>query len=128
MITPHLINDFTTATLRNAWQWSSARQPPQLPGMGGAIEIGADNSNSLTLSSRPRKRLTRFGMAKTICFATTSASFTATICSSLAEVTSAISTNQRDDNGVTFSAQSSVRSTRGRHRNAIGLHPVHCAG
>src|SRR5260370_34049297 len=47
VFTPPLINDFHYSYLRNAWQWSSAQAPPQLPGLGGAIEIAVDNVNSL---------------------------------------------------------------------------------
>ncbi len=48
VITPHLINDFHYSYLRNAWEWSSAKAPAQLPGLGGAVEIGADSASSLT--------------------------------------------------------------------------------
>src|SRR5947207_15854272 len=61
VITPHLINDFHYSYLRNAWQWSSAQAPPQLPGLGGAIEIGADSSSSLAPYPVDRgSALTRF--------------------------------------------------------------------
>ena len=61
VITPHLINDFHYSYLRNAWQWSSAQAPPQLPGLGGAIEIAGDNANSLVPYPVDRgSALTRF--------------------------------------------------------------------
>ncbi len=47
VITPRLINDFRFSYLRNSWEWSSAGAPPQIPGLGGAIEIGADSANAL---------------------------------------------------------------------------------
>jgi hypothetical protein len=61
VITPHLINDFHYSYLRNAWEWSSAKAPPQLPGLGGAIEIAGDNANSLVPYPVDRgSALTRF--------------------------------------------------------------------
>ena len=61
VITPHLINDFHYSYLRNAWQWASAQAPPQLPGMGGAIEIAADSASSLVPYPVDRgSALTRF--------------------------------------------------------------------
>jgi hypothetical protein len=47
VITPHLINDLHFSYLRNAWEWSSAGAPPQIPGLGGAIEILSDTTNAL---------------------------------------------------------------------------------
>jgi Carboxypeptidase regulatory-like domain len=45
-ISPHVTNDFRFVYLRQFWQWGSAQAPPQLPGLGGAIEIGAGNASS----------------------------------------------------------------------------------
>jgi hypothetical protein len=46
-ITPAVTNDFRFSYLRNFWQWASAGAPPQLPGLGGALEIGGESGNSL---------------------------------------------------------------------------------
>lgn len=45
-ITPRVTNDFRFSYLRQFWQWGSAQAPPQLPGLGGAIEIGPGNATS----------------------------------------------------------------------------------
>lgn len=45
-ITPNLTNDFRANYLRNWWQWSSAAAPPQLPGLGGALEIGGESATA----------------------------------------------------------------------------------
>lgn len=39
-ISANTINDFKYSYLRNFWQWSSANAPAQLPGLGGAVEVG----------------------------------------------------------------------------------------
>jgi hypothetical protein len=41
-ISPTLTNDFRWSYLRNFWEWSTAGAPPQLPGLGGALEIGGE--------------------------------------------------------------------------------------
>ncbi len=46
-ISPHLTNDFRWNYLRNWWQWASAAGQPQLPGLGGALEIGGESTNAL---------------------------------------------------------------------------------
>ena len=46
-IRPTITNDFRFSYLRNFWQWASAAAPPQLPGLGGALEIGGESSNAL---------------------------------------------------------------------------------
>jgi hypothetical protein len=46
-ITPNLTNDFHVSYLRNQWQWSTVGAPPQLPGLGGAVEMGGESSNAL---------------------------------------------------------------------------------
>ncbi len=40
-------NDFRFSYLRNFWQWGSSAAPPQLPGLGGALEIGGESSSAL---------------------------------------------------------------------------------
>src|SRR5664280_2748663 len=37
-ISSHTTNDFHYSFLRNWWQYGSAGAPPQLPGLGGALE------------------------------------------------------------------------------------------
>jgi hypothetical protein len=46
-ITPNLTNDFHFSYLRNQWQWSTVGAPPQLAGLGGAVEMGGENINAL---------------------------------------------------------------------------------
>jgi len=52
-VTPRITNDFRFAYLRQFWQWGTAQAPPQLPGLGGAVEIGpgdattAESTNAL---------------------------------------------------------------------------------
>ena len=46
-ITPSLTNDFHYNYLRNFWEWSTAQAPPQLPGLGGALELGGESANAL---------------------------------------------------------------------------------
>ncbi len=46
-ISPTMTNDFRFSYLRNYWAWDSATAPPQLPGLGGALEIGGESSNAL---------------------------------------------------------------------------------
>jgi hypothetical protein len=47
IITPNMTNDFHISYLRNFWQWFTASGPPQLPGLGGALNIGGESSNAL---------------------------------------------------------------------------------
>jgi len=46
-LTPNITNDFHVSYLRNQWQWSTNGAPPQLPGLGGAIEPGGESTNAL---------------------------------------------------------------------------------
>jgi carboxypeptidase family protein len=46
-ISQNLTNDFHYNYLRNYWEWGTAGAPPQLPGLGGALEIGGENANAL---------------------------------------------------------------------------------
>ena len=41
-LTSRLTNDFRYSYLRNFWQWTTANAPPQLAGLGGALEIGGE--------------------------------------------------------------------------------------
>jgi hypothetical protein len=43
-LSPSVTNDVRLSYLYNWWQWSTAGGPPQLPGLGGAVEIAAGNS------------------------------------------------------------------------------------
>jgi hypothetical protein len=40
-------NDFHINFTKIWWQWASSAAPPQLPGLGGALEIGGENVNDL---------------------------------------------------------------------------------
>ena len=44
-ITPTTTNTFVFSYLRQFWQWSDDNGPPQLPGLGGAVEIGGESSS-----------------------------------------------------------------------------------
>ena len=46
-LTPSLTNDFHFNYIRNYWSWSTAGGAPQLPGLGGAVEIGGESSSAL---------------------------------------------------------------------------------
>ncbi len=46
-LTPNMINDFRFSYLRNFWQWGSNNDPTQIPGLGGAVEIGGESTNAL---------------------------------------------------------------------------------
>jgi Carboxypeptidase regulatory-like domain len=46
-ITPTLTNDLRFNYTRNFWQWFSQGDPAQLPGLGGALEIGGESTNAL---------------------------------------------------------------------------------
>ena len=43
----NLVNDFRFNVIRNYWSWSDQGGTPQLPGLGGAVEIGGESSNAL---------------------------------------------------------------------------------
>jgi hypothetical protein len=44
-VTSNMTNDFHYNYLRNFWEWSTAQAPPQLPGLGGALEIGGEGTS-----------------------------------------------------------------------------------
>jgi hypothetical protein len=46
-LTRNLTNDFHFNYIRNYWEWASSGGAPQLPGLGGAVEIGGESSNAL---------------------------------------------------------------------------------
>jgi hypothetical protein len=46
-ISATMTNDFHWNYLRNFWEWSTAAAPPQLPGLGGALEMGGESANAL---------------------------------------------------------------------------------
>uniref|UniRef100_Q01XB9 Cna B domain protein n=1 Tax=Solibacter usitatus (strain Ellin6076) TaxID=234267 RepID=Q01XB9_SOLUE len=46
-ITPTITNDFRWNYSRNFWQWFSLGDPPQLAGLGGAVEIAGESTNAL---------------------------------------------------------------------------------
>ena len=47
VISPTLTNDIHFNLTRNFWSWSTNGAPPQLPGLGGALEIGGESSSAL---------------------------------------------------------------------------------
>src|SRR5271157_457249 len=46
-ITPTTTNTLVFTYLRTFWQWSDPGGPPQLPGLGGALEIGGESTAAL---------------------------------------------------------------------------------
>lgn len=46
-ISPTITNDFHYSFTKSWWQWASSAAPPQLPGLGGALEIGGETSSAL---------------------------------------------------------------------------------
>jgi len=46
-ITPTTTNTLVVNYTRTFWQWGSANGPAQLPGLGGALEIGGESSAAL---------------------------------------------------------------------------------
>ena len=48
---PTITNDLRVSYLWNWWQWATANDPPQLPGLGGALEITAAGTSSNAESS-----------------------------------------------------------------------------
>ena len=46
-INPTTTNDFRVSNTRIWWQWATSAAPPQLPGLGGALEIGGESANAL---------------------------------------------------------------------------------
>jgi hypothetical protein len=46
-ISPTLANNFVFSYTKIWWQWATSAAPPQLPGLGGALEIGGETVNAL---------------------------------------------------------------------------------
>jgi hypothetical protein len=46
-VSPTTTNDFRFSYVRNFWQWGTSAAPPQLPGLGGALEIGGESAAAL---------------------------------------------------------------------------------
>jgi len=46
-ISPSMTNDFHFSYTKIWWQWASSAAPPQLAGLGGALEIGGETSSAL---------------------------------------------------------------------------------
>jgi hypothetical protein len=44
VLTPTSTNTFVFSYLRQFWQWSNQSGPPQLPGLGGAVNIGGEST------------------------------------------------------------------------------------
>ena len=50
-VTPTATNEFRFNYTRNFWQWGTANAPPQLPGLGGAVEIASGAAASTAEST-----------------------------------------------------------------------------
>lgn len=46
-VSPTLTNNFVWSYTKIWWQWASSAAPPQLPGLGGALEIGGESAQAL---------------------------------------------------------------------------------
>lgn len=46
-INPTTTNEFHASFTKTWWQWATSAAPPQLPGLGGALEIGGESSSAL---------------------------------------------------------------------------------
>lgn len=46
-ISPTMTNDFHVSYTKIWWQWASSAAPPQIAGLGGALEIGGESSQAL---------------------------------------------------------------------------------
>src|SRR5260370_26360178 len=46
-ISPTLTNSFVWNYTKIWWQWATSAAPPQLSGLGGALEIGGETANAL---------------------------------------------------------------------------------
>lgn len=51
ILSPNATNSFVFSYTRNFWQWGSANAPPQLAGLGGAVEIAPGISSTSESSS-----------------------------------------------------------------------------
>ncbi len=49
-ITPNTTNDLHYSVLRDYWRWSDDNAPPQIPGLGGALEPGGESSRYIVLA------------------------------------------------------------------------------
>ena len=68
-ITSTLTNDLHYSYLRNFWQWGTDGAPPQIAGLGGAVEIGGETAGTNALipyNVNCRACGSGFGMARTI--------------------------------------------------------------
>ncbi|HLH19254.1 MAG TPA: carboxypeptidase-like regulatory domain-containing protein [Bryobacteraceae bacterium] len=45
-ISASVTNSFVFSYLRNFWQWADASGPPQLPGLGGALNLGGESTST----------------------------------------------------------------------------------
>ena len=45
-VSPNVTNDFHYSYLRNYWAWADKDGPPQLPGLGGALEIWGETQGT----------------------------------------------------------------------------------
>ncbi len=46
-VSPTVTNNLVFSYTRSFWQWGSQNAPPQLPGLGGAVEIGGESTTAL---------------------------------------------------------------------------------
>ena len=55
----NITNNFTYNYLRNYWSWGTAGDPPQLPGLAGALEPGGENATQALLPYNVNTQQTR---------------------------------------------------------------------
>ncbi len=58
-ISPSMTNDFHISYSRIWWQWATSAAPPQLPGLGGALEIGGESENDALIPYNVNNQNTR---------------------------------------------------------------------
>ena len=112
-ITPALTNDFHFNFIRNYWSWSSVGGTPQLPGLGGAVEIGGETSNARSYT-RHLRHASAFGTAMTRCTATTTR-FMAITWSVRRFYQRNYDFYTRNDNGIAGTPRWSIRSATAAH-------------
>jgi len=58
-LTNNITNNFTYNYLRNFWQWGTAGDPPQFPGLAGALEPGGESATQALLPYNVNTQQTR---------------------------------------------------------------------
>jgi Carboxypeptidase regulatory-like domain len=62
VLSPNSTNNFVFSYTRNFWQWGTAGAPPQLPGLGGNIEIASGAANAIAESATAAQVLSPYNV------------------------------------------------------------------